>query len=398
MNRRLTHDHTGACRSEHATSSGGYVLFLVVIVVALLAIVLVTTARVQSSLQHPLRALREAAAEDVVTQSVTARMAFVLLTEPIGARAIVVGGARTGATMGATTGAVIGAGSGATGPRPRATGGLQGFASATGGDLAEVRLDGRPYGAPTQMRVREAVFVSVQDEDGLLSLNAGDDPALAGLIEGVGVARQTARALAAALNDYVDEDDLARPYGGEKDAYQRARRPAPPNTLLRAPWDAALAMGWDNALSDRQRAQIWALSSAPLNGKALNVNTAPRAVLEAVLADARMTRTLIARREQSELSTLDDVQAITGAQTRADGVVLATKPGSAFRVVVAFGPSPDAARRRVESQLQFADAGADRPIYWRNVRRAQAADGAWEGRDRGNGPERIPDSAALLAP
>ncbi len=355
--------------------SGGYVMFLVAAVIALLAIVLVTTARVQAGLSRPLRALREAATEEVAAQSIVARMAFLLLTEPVGGRSVVVGGARAPDTpsSSALSARVI---------------------SATGARLQELRLDSRPYAVPSE----DAAFASVQDEDGLLNLNAGDDAALGALIESIGVSRQNARGLAAALNDYVDEDDLVRPFGAEKGVYQRARLAAPTNKPVRAPWEAARAIGWRTALSERQRADIWALTNASTSEKVLNVNTAPFAVLEAVLGDTRMARTLIARREQSELRTLDDIQGITGAQRRADGVVLATRAGKAFRITVAFGRSLDATRYRTEGELKFADAGADRPIYWRNLRRARTPDGAWEGRDGGNGPERIPDSAALLAP
>lgn len=343
--------------------SGGYVMLLVAAVIALLAFVLLEAARAQSDLSLALRAQLADVERERTAQSLAGRVGFVLLTEPIGPRSVVVGGVREGGQAD------------------------DGLMNAAGGRVRELRLDGRYYVASG----RNGVLVSVQDESGLLDMNAGDDAALAALLEQAGASAASARRLAAAVGDYVDGDDLARLDGAESDAYRRARLPEPPNRNMVNRWSAQGAFGWEGALSPEQRSEIWRNTGAAPSPAPLNVNTAPFAVLQAVLGDARMARAVAARRERQELRSLNDVEALTGANTRASGVVLAAQPGSAFRLVVAFEAQGAA---RLESQLVLAGAEADRPIYWREARR----DDGRVGRDRENDAESLPESAALLAP
>lgn len=315
------------------TRSRGYALILAAVVVALLSLVLLAVSRVQGDLKPGLRAAREEGLRELVVHSATSRLAFLLLTEPIGPRSILVGG-------------------------PRA----QGAASAAS-HAAEVRLDGRFYALRS---VSAGALASVQDENGLLNLNAGDDAALSRLLASVGVS--DADRLASVLGDYVDGDDLARARGAEADAYRRARLPQPPNLALSTRWSALDALGWSDLA---RRGEFWANVSAAPQGVQLNLNTAPLEVLEAVLGDARKARTVLARREQGELRGRQDIEALTGINTRADGMVLASRPGAVFRVAIAFSDSS----RVYESQLKLAEPGSARPIFWRDVRLTAALHG-----------------------
>jgi type II secretory pathway component PulK len=181
-------------------------------------------------------------------------------------------------------------------------------------------------------------------------------------LEHVGAAN--AARLAGALGDFVDEDDLTRPAGAEKDAYRRARLSPPPNQALTTRWRTLEAIGWRAALGREQARALWANTSVTPQGRGLNVNTAPLAVLVAVLGDARTARSVLTRREQDELRAQEDIEALTGINTRAGGVGLATQAGTVFRIVVRTGVS----RHGYESQLQLAEPGAARPIYWREAR------------------------------
>ena len=78
------------------------------------------------------------------------------------------------------------------------------------------------------------VTVSVQDEHGKLSLNEAPEPLLRALLEAAGMSEEAASRLAAAIADYRDADDLARPGGAEVDAYRAAGLPPPKN----APFEA----------------------------------------------------------------------------------------------------------------------------------------------------------------
>jgi Type II secretion system (T2SS), protein K len=338
--------------NPRARHSSGYVLLLAVLVVALLSLVLLTVARAQSGLSPALRQQSEEAERARAAHGLAARVAFLLLTEPIGPRSILVGG-QAGETMA-----------------------MEGTRSASGARLRELYLDGRSYA------LGEAL-VSLQDESGLLNLNSQDEAALAGLLREVGVRGAQAARLAAALSDYVDEDDLTRPGGAEGEVYRRAARGGPPNQAIASRWAALGVLGWED-LDEDARDALWRLTStAPATG--LNLNTAPAPVLRAVLGER--AETLLGQIRQGPLQS---VEALTGARTDAAGVVLAVQPGRVFRLVVAFAEAVGS--REVESQLLLAAPGADRPFYWREAR-PERARGA-----RMDAAEPLPQSAALDAP
>lgn len=342
--------------SADRSHARGYALILAAVVVALLALVLLAVARVQGDMSPGLRALRRDVEREITTHSVVARVGYLLLTEPIGPRSVVVGGPRE-----------LGAASSA---------GMR--------NARELRLDGRFYAVGGFESGSGDAFVSVQDEAGLLSLNAGDSAAFGALLGQAGVAN--ARVLAGALVDYTDEDDLTGPYGAEEDAYRRLRLPPPLNQALTNRWRAFEALGWREAVNDEDHvAGFWANVSAAPRGAALNVNTAPVAVLVAALGDERAARALVARRSQAELRTREEVEGLTGVNTRADGVVLATQVGAAFRVSVAFSGG----RRAYESQLVLAEPGAARPMFWREGRLTAAS----YGRDEFEAAESLPEHA-----
>ncbi|GAP67136.1 type II secretion system protein K [Mizugakiibacter sediminis] len=85
--------------------------------------------------------------------------------------------------------------------------------------------DGRPY----TFRFEEAeVRVEVTDESGKLDLNAADAPALRRLFAAAGADPARAEALADAVLDWRDADDLVRAHGAEAEAYRRAHLPYGP--------------------------------------------------------------------------------------------------------------------------------------------------------------------------
>lgn len=312
------------------SSAEGYILPLVAVVVALLALVLLTLARVQSELSPALR-LQVADAERArVVQSLASRVAFLLLTEPMGPRSLRVGAARD------------------------AGGGEAGLRSASGREARELRLDGSPYAA-------KGAVVSLQDEAGLFNLNSGDEVMLAAVLRQTGVGAGVAQQLAATLADYVDADDLSRANGAEKTEYSRAGLAPPMNRVLVNRWNARGALGWSE-LPDA----LWRITTVAESGAGLNINTAPAPVLRAALADARQADTFMRERELQAMSALNQGEAVAGTRTGAAGVELAAEPGTAFRLVVGF--EAGASRREVESQILLSAAEAERPYYWREAR------------------------------
>lgn len=185
---------------------------------------------------------------------------------------------------------------------------------------------------------------------------------MAALVERIGAAPGAAQRLAAVLADYADEDTLVRASGAEAPAYARFGLDGPPNRALKTRWQALDALGWSSALNDAQFELLWENATATERQEGLNVNTAPALVIEAVTGDARAAATLLSRRAQGELRDIQEAQALLGG--RAAGVGFATMPGTAFRIVVAFGESGAAGQRLIERSLSFSEGYAERPVLW----------------------------------
>ncbi len=136
----------------------------------------------------------------------------------------------------------------------------------------------------------------------------------------------------------------------------------------------------------------WRLTSVASDNTGLNVNTAPEAVLRAVLGDAERAAALVRQREQSGAQGGSAAVEGVNANAGGGGVVLAGQPGTSFRLVVAF-IERERARQEIESQLVLAGAEAERPFYWRDARRRPALN-----QDSEINVEPLPLSGALHAP
>lgn len=342
-------------RSEQ---QGGYVLLLVIFTVTLLALVLGSVAQVQSGITPALRAQRAETERLAAAQSALGRVAFLLLTEPIGRRSVLIGAESNDVAA-------------------------RGGRAASGAVIHELRLDGRYY------RLGEDAYLSVQDEAGLLNLNAVDETSMANLIGATGVRAGVAQRLAAEIGDYVDADDLTRAQGAEKDAYARAGLAPPPNVALPNRWSALGALTWSSLPSD-SRELLWLFTTVAGAG-GVNVNTAPEPVLAAVTGDARRAAAFVRERDASATGE-ELAQALAGARGSASGVQFATAPGTAFRLIV--GSDKNGRWRAVESQVQLAGAESERPYYWRELRSVAGMGGP----DQDTAVEALPSSEHIHAP
>lgn len=351
--------------------ANGYVSLIVAVTVAVLALAVLIAARVQTDLGPALRRLGEEVGLETAAQSVEARVAFLLVTEPLGAAAIEVGGDRDA---------------------PGGAAPDMDLRLASGAVIARVALDGRAYAVGVG---GARALVRVQDEAGLLNLNAPDEQAASALLNTLGA--PGADRLAATLADFVDEDDLRRAAGAEDASYRRAGLAPPPNAALTSPWRALDALGWRGALTGARRAEFFALATALDVGQALNLNTAPPEVLAARLnLDARAVRALLGRRESAPLLRQDEIEAFAGAQTRADSSPLGTAPGTRFRLTTRFSRADGASQASYESQLVVADGASEQPVYWRGGMVRRELRGAVP-RGDDNGVEALPTGAADLS-
>lgn len=139
----------------------------------------------------------------------------------------------------------------------------------------EIRLDGQPYVTGSGVRF------AIQDTAGLLNADSGDDQHVSNLLGLLGIARLKRGPMLAKLLDYIDPDSLVRLNGAEAPQYKAKGLPPPPNRHLITPMEAYRVLGWS---SDRRlwRNRQWARFTTAAHFGPLNLNTAPKKVLETI--------------------------------------------------------------------------------------------------------------------
>lgn len=303
----------------------GYALWVAVLVVALLSLATLTLAQIYDVTRPRVELARAQARAAIAAESASARVAFLLLSEPIGPRSVVLGAPREA-----------------------------GMASADG--RAELRLDGRLYS------FGERTWVGVQDERGLISVNSADEHSIARLLVSEGVGSSRARQLAAALADYVDADELVRVGGVERRAgADIAARDGP----LPTRWAVLDVLGWRATLADQGlRRRMLNLLAAGGGEGSVNLNTAPRGVLNGLLGPRKGGEVAV-RREQREIRDAAELQSLTNVG--GGGAEFATMPGDAFRVTVLVGDAMGGSQF-FERRLLLTPEG-ETPVVWEEERR-----------------------------
>ena len=213
----------------------------------------------------------------------------------------------------------------------------------------ELPLDGTPLEGLDGSRV------ALQDEAGLVGIGFPVNSPVTPLLQAAGVPRDRHAVLVASLMDYVDPDALRRLSGAEAQQYERAGRPPPPDRPLLIPGELSQVLGWDG-LSAAQRRQVAEWGTAVYTG-ALNLNTAPPPLLEALVAGCgRACRRRLDDRVSRPFADAREFERETGARLPGDrDVDFRTAPseslrftlwgasGSAWRIHVRLTPLADQA-------------------------------------------------------
>jgi len=140
-----------------------------------------------------------------------------------------------------------------------------------------VAADGRSYVMP------DGASLSVQDMRGLMPLNAISGTALSRLLLAQEIQRTEADSMIDVLQDYIDIDDLKRLNGAEREDYVRLKLQPPRNDWLLSVRELRLMPVWREHVDVLPA--IERLTSESRQSM-FNPNTAPRAVLSAMVANA----------------------------------------------------------------------------------------------------------------
>ncbi len=148
-----------------------------------------------------------------------------------------------------------------------------GFASAGFADEKPLVMDGRLY------RNAEGVFVSVQDERGLLSVNEPDREALTAALLNAGASLDMATAAIDVLQDYTDADSLRRVNGAEAPDYAALGLAPPRNDWIFSVDELARMPVWQGQPAVREQLLP---HLGVRRDKLFNPNTAPLPLLKAL--------------------------------------------------------------------------------------------------------------------
>lgn len=361
--------------SAHGKS--GFALPSVIVVIAIMTLALWSAAVVLEGINRDLRQLRASERIEIAGLRAEARLQFLIATEPLGPRGLRVHGARI--------------------PRDGGIGAplVESAAPARVREPeADFWFDGRPYVLEFDTG---AVTVQVQDLAGLYNVNVADAVMIRRFLRQFGADERQANALADALFDFVDYDDLRRLNGAEVEQYRRAQRPAPANTWLRQPEQLAAVWGWREALGRAGLARLIANVSTVPPSAPFNVNTATPAALRAWFGlDEAGAAKVIEARQEVVLRGLHDVVALTGASPPTEDFRLYSFPYNGFQLIVSTTDS-DPSPAQYKTTLYFAGDVADRPFFLGP--QVVNADGGEEGEVGGRGDlDPVPGAAGVSNP
>lgn len=351
----------------------GFVLPMAAVSIALLALGLALLSLGSDTLNREIRDLGEQVALETAAMTVEARVAHLMLTEPVDQRGLRVGGPRLLAS--GELGAPM------EGPER----------SRAGVIVRPLVLDGRPY--RDVVPSGRAVRILLQDEAGLVNLNAGDDPAVARLLQRIGVPYRRAEFMAGALGDDVDADSLRR-LNGEEGASARNRPLEAPGAALRIPrWQGVLPLAAERRFIN--------LSAAPADpARPFNLNTAPVDALVAVLGvEPRVAALIVRQRERRAFASATDVAEVAGVTIAGGATPVGGLPAREIRLFLSFFSESSTSRLpffAYRSVIQVTADDADRPVLVRPASLLRGQTGDLRGREGDGDRGEFPLSPALL--
>lgn len=212
---------------------------------------------------------------------------------------------------------------------------VQQFADSLGEDeLLPPRGDG-------ELKATGAVYAglgetrfSLQDEGGLVSVNAPRSAHFQALLAQAGLSSSEVARIVARVEDYIDSDDTLSLGGAERYDYARQGRKPPLNWIMSSPLELGNVLGIDAVITPAEWRELWPLlTMRPVYS--YNFNTMRPEVLALLLGlDERGVRRLVEEREKAPILRLSRVALLTGRHLDIDEMELRTLPSRFVRVSV----------------------------------------------------------------
>ena len=192
----------------------------------------------------------------------------------------------------------------------------------------ELLVDGAVYAGLGETRF------SIQDEGGLVSVNAPRSDRFQALLAHAGLSAAEIEQVVSRVEDYIDADDTLGLDGAEHYDYRQRGLPPPLNWIMSSPHELSKVLGIEEAIpADRWRALWPLLTMRPVYS--YNFNTMRPEVLALLLdLDERELRRLIDEREKVPILRLNRIALLTGRHLDIDEMEIRMLPSSFMRVSV----------------------------------------------------------------
>ena len=192
----------------------------------------------------------------------------------------------------------------------------------------ELRVTGAAYAGPDGIRF------SVQDEGGLVSVNAPRYPPFSALLRHVGVAESELEGVVARVEDFIDSDHSLSLNGAERYDYQQRGEPPPLNWIMSSPDELRRVLGMDRLLSAAQWERLRPLlTMRPVYS--YNFNTMRPELLAALLdLDEAGVQGILEERERDSLWRLSRIAMLSGVHLNIDELEVVLLPTSSMRIAV----------------------------------------------------------------
>ena len=173
---------------------------------------------------------------------------------------------------------------------------------------------------------------SIQDENGLISVNTPRDPLFGVMMTSVGVSAPDLARLIPRVDDYIDLDDRLSLDGAETKAYRDAQLPPPSNWFLWTPMELNRVLGAASLIDPGQWRRLRNMAT-PRHLLSVNFNTMPEDVVATVFGVEREALDEFFReRAENRIASMDQLFELTGRRPPVDSGLLAVMPSQFLRI------------------------------------------------------------------
>ena len=192
----------------------------------------------------------------------------------------------------------------------------------------EIRVTGAVYAGPGGTRF------SIQDEGGLVSVNAPRFPLFAALLEHAGLAASDVEGVVARVEDYIDADSVLSLDGAEHYEYRRRGASPPLNWIMASPQELRDVLGVEELIAPAQWRWLWPLlTMRPIYS--YNFNTMRPEILALLLGlDERGVREVKEERERGPLYSLTRIARLSGRHLDIDEMEVRLLPTRYMRIAL----------------------------------------------------------------